>query len=191
MSSEEMRACLHCGQRVKASRQVYCSKQCYVASRWTARVCEHCGKAFRARKIYVARGQMKFCSRKCGQLAARVGTTIEYGGDTYHLSNGYYVCALTGRRLHHVIWEAVFGPIPQGHVLHHRDGNKINNDIANLELMEWGEHTRHHHLGVPHSRKPRSLCHCGKVVVGWGLCGKHYQRWRTAQKRAFQCETKN
>jgi len=30
-------------------------------------------------------------------------------------------------------------------LVHHKDGNKTNNDIANLELCEWGEHTAEHH----------------------------------------------
>jgi hypothetical protein len=29
-------------------------------------------------------------------------------------------------------------------IVHHKDGNRLNNDPANLELTTRGEHTRHH-----------------------------------------------
>lgn len=32
-------------------------------------------------------------------------------------------------------------------VVHHKDGNPLNNDLGNLELVEVGEHTYHHHNG--------------------------------------------
>ena len=32
-------------------------------------------------------------------------------------------------------------------VVHHKDGNKANNDIENLELTSLSEHTRQHQLG--------------------------------------------
>ena len=37
---------------------------------------------------------------------------------------------------HRVVWELHNGAIPSGHQIHHRDGNKLNNDIGNLELVD-------------------------------------------------------
>lgn len=37
-----------------------------------------------------------------------------------------------------------FGDIPTGLIVHHKDGNKANNDLSNLELMTRLEHQRHH-----------------------------------------------
>ena len=34
--------------------------------------------------------------------------------------------------------------IPKGYVVHHIDGNVLNNNINNLSLMKWGEHSRFH-----------------------------------------------
>lgn len=45
---------------------------------------------------------------------------------------------------HRIVWEAEHGPIPPGMVIHHRDGNKLNNTIDNLEMMTNAEHMRHH-----------------------------------------------
>ena len=32
-----------------------------------------------------------------------------------------------------LIWEKIMGPIPPGMVIHHKDENRLNNDISNLE----------------------------------------------------------
>lgn len=45
---------------------------------------------------------------------------------------------------HRLIWEKLFGPIPKGMVLHHRDENRLNNDPANLELIDIKTHRRIH-----------------------------------------------
>lgn len=36
--------------------------------------------------------------------------------------------------------------ITKGEVVHHKDGNKLNNDLSNLQLMARGDHTRLHNL---------------------------------------------
>jgi hypothetical protein len=49
------------------------------------------------------------------------------------------------RRLHEEIWQAAYGPIPDGHHVHHRDHDPLNNDLANLVLITATEHHRHHY----------------------------------------------
>ena len=46
--------------------------------------------------------------------------------------------------------------IKQNECVHHKDGNKKNNNLENLELMNHGEHTRDHHLGKKRSEKARA-----------------------------------
>lgn len=48
------------------------------------------------------------------------------------------------RLAHHIIWEAVNGPIPARHLIHHIDHNKQNNDVENLQLVTTSEHQRIH-----------------------------------------------
>ena len=54
------------------------------------------------------------------------------------------------RQEHRVIMEKIIGRelIPFREVVHHKDGNTLNNDVANLEIKSAYEHTRHHLLGT-------------------------------------------
>jgi hypothetical protein len=45
---------------------------------------------------------------------------------------------------HRIVWEKNFGIIPDGYQVHHKDGNRLNNNIENLELIKSGEHQRLH-----------------------------------------------
>jgi len=49
-----------------------------------------------------------------------------------------------GTRVHRLVWVERNGPIPEGCCIHHKDGNKSNNDISNLELMTASSHMSHH-----------------------------------------------
>jgi hypothetical protein len=46
--------------------------------------------------------------------------------------------------LHRYIWSKVNGDIPEGHDIHHRDGNTGNNSIENLECISRSNHSRIH-----------------------------------------------
>ena len=46
--------------------------------------------------------------------------------------------------LHRDVWEYYKGPIPDGHHIHHVDGNVTNNDIANLICIPAVEHFELH-----------------------------------------------
>ena len=57
----------------------------------------------------------------------------------YYLSSGNLV---NGKRirLHRYIWEYYYGEIPKGYDIHHKDHNKDNNDISNLEMLLKKDH---------------------------------------------------
>ena len=59
---------------------------------------------------------------------------------------GYYRKTRGDRSyLHRDMWEDTHGPIPEGHDIHHKDGDKTNNTLSNLECLEKADHTRLHH----------------------------------------------
>lgn len=61
-----------------------------------------------------------------------------------------------GVREHRFVWEEDNGPVPVGHHIHHKDENKSNNSLSNLELLTHAEHNRRHHLGTHHSNETRA-----------------------------------
>jgi hypothetical protein len=71
----------------------------------------------------------------------------------YLNSNGYYCVRVeevdTGKHysmlVHRLVWEEGHEEvIPKGYVIHHKDGNKQNNALSNLQKMTRTAHRRHH-----------------------------------------------
>jgi hypothetical protein len=73
---------------------------------------------------------------------------VFFEGLRYRFSQGYYrrgSSARLGQRfLHRAVWIKRHGPILEGMVVHHRDGDTRNNSIGNLELLPVAEHHRLH-----------------------------------------------
>lgn len=61
-------------------------------------------------------------------------------------SNGYPTIYVNGKNvlLHRYVWEKYYGNIPEGFEIHHKDKNRKNYDISNLELIDVIEHHRQH-----------------------------------------------
>lgn len=70
-------------------------------------------------------------------------TVQEYRGVRYYKCGGKYF-KHGGERLHVKVWEDHKGQIPKGYHIHHRDHDRSNNDISNLELMTPHDHMVHH-----------------------------------------------
>lgn len=45
-----------------------------------------------------------------------------------------------------VVWEKANGPIPDGHMIMHRDGNRLNCELENLECIRRGDFLKKHGL---------------------------------------------
>lgn len=80
--------------------------------------------------------------------------TIIFNGKKYRImgSGRYYLSQSThnserrnAKGLHVAIWEFYSGKkVPKGYVIHHKDGNSLNNNYSNLECISRIEHAKKH-----------------------------------------------
>lgn len=95
------------------------------------------------------------------------------------------------------LWLMAGSDIPKGSVIHHKDGNHLNNDLSNLELLTASAHATHHGLTKP---KAEWICqYCKKKFAmqrreGYGarkFCGHpcHYAYVREFTVSGTKCRT--
>lgn len=53
---------------------------------------------------------------------------------------------------HRLVWEYHNGKIPDNHIIHHIDENKLNNDISNLKCINKREHMHEHKYSIYQSQ---------------------------------------
>lgn len=107
-------------------------------------------------------------------------------GKYYLANNGYYTLSSKEyykKLLHRVIWEDNYGEIPKGYVVHHKDEDKLNNDIENLELMSLKEHGSMHHKGKKLSREHRD--NISKARKGMVFSEEHCDNISKAKKGSY------
>lgn len=70
----------------------------------------------------------------------------KYERNIYYDHKGYACVCINGReyKVHILIWQSVNGVKPKGYEIHHKDKNKANYSISNLELLTPSEHRRIH-----------------------------------------------
>lgn len=109
-------------------------------------------------------------------------TIQEFAGCRYYLCGFYF--QRNGVRLHRDVWRVHYGPIPPGYHIHHRDGNRANNQIENLELKPGREHTKGHANTAEFKRaqRQRFLAHVAPKAAAWHRSPEG-RRWHSKQAR--------
>ena len=59
------------------------------------------------------------------------------------MHGGYYYVG--NKPFHRLLFESVYGSIPDGYIVHHKNGNRLDNCILNLQLMRTNDHNKLHH----------------------------------------------
>lgn len=70
-------------------------------------------------------------------------------------NSGYWLCSTLHKRLHRYVYEYYNGKIPLGYQVHHKDHNKDNNEIENLQLLTRKEHDKIHYEEMSQEEKQR------------------------------------
>lgn len=119
-------------------------------------------------------------------------TIQEFNGERFYLCGNYY--QHKGKRLHLAVWTALHGEIPAGHHVHHKDGNRANNNPDNLELKSSFEHLSDHaksrveynHKHIEDIRPLANEWHGSEAGRAWhGQHAKEY--WSKAPLREYTC----
>jgi hypothetical protein len=77
-----------------------------------------------------------------------------FNPENLRIHNGYLRTMRPKREYcHRIIWEQDRGAIPDGFHVHHKDGNKLNNLIQNLECISPSDHMRLHAIETREKRK--------------------------------------
>jgi len=96
-------------------------------------ICKHCSSEF---KFYRTKSKGQFCSKKCQH-------EFDYPGCVWKGKNGYLYFQKSRKAkflVHRLIADA-----PKGSIVHHKDHNKLNNSLDNLELIKsQSEHLKRH-----------------------------------------------
>lgn len=91
------------------------------------------------------------------------------------------------RILHRDIYEFYKGPIPDGYVIHHVDGNPLNNSIENLLCVTPSEHSRiHRQFEIHKDAVDRARAENGYTKENWKERRK--KSMATAQARRGICK---
>lgn len=128
---------------------------------------------------------------KVQQISA---TAQKFDGKTYYLCGQYF--QRKGKRLHRAVWEYHNGNIPNGYHIHHIDGDRSNNNIENLTLMQGHDHL-HGHMCQP-ERRARSAAALEKArdaACRWhgSPAGMAYhsalgkENWAKREMRTYVC----
>lgn len=114
------------------------------------------------------RPNASYCTKKCRGVAMK---KTGYMPPTYHREshpswrggrhiwtggrNPYIRLNIDGKRVfeHRHVMELHLGrKLNPSEIVHHINGNGLDNRIENLEVMAWGDHTAHHHTGKKYQK---------------------------------------
>ena len=126
-------------------------------------VCNTCGKPFYVKPSRAAKGYVKYCSQACRQAQyAVVSRVVRYDGYVQITGGGQNVLE------HRLVMSRHLGrPLRASEHVHHKNGDRADNRLENLELLDIVEHAKEH---APQKQPDKW------VQVTCGHCGKDFSR---------------
>jgi hypothetical protein len=150
------------------------------------KICDNCKKEFNTYACYDKRKRKhRFCSKKCeAEFKNLNNTTEKWAGGHIGKTTGYKYIRINGKDIeeHRLVMERHIGrKLLKNEVVHHINGNKLDNRIENLQLMTNSEHVKLHKSKKSNTRQ---CLLCGKVKHhhARGLCDTCYHTILTKGK---------
>ncbi len=140
---------------LKRDKVAYCSRACHhkgMLKEKPVLTCDHCSKEYAVYPSQLKWNQIRehkknFCSTQCQNKFYSGDNHPNWIGGSIEHATGYikdYVDKKYTAR-HRIFMEELVGrKLSEDEVVHHKNGNKHDNRIENLEIMTRSEHAKHH-----------------------------------------------
>ena len=129
------------------------------------------------------------CNEECEVYSRdKKGKFVETTG------NGKYNRIIrNGKNMQHsrYVWEQVNGPIPTGQMIHHKNGNKKDDRLENLQLMTYKKHNQHHVTGRTPWNKGKKCPNISKSKIGHKVLPEQIKKVKRTWKNKYLVSMRN